>query len=101
MPQSTQLHSDFGRYAESYAGDRVFLERERPGRPTPLLAMAEVALGHGHRSVWDAETLEAALEEVGLVEVSRRNFGDSGIEPAPDRPERESETVYAEGRAPS
>ena len=92
---------DFGRYAESYAGDRVFLERERPGRPTPLLAMAEVALGHGHRSVWDAETLEAALEEVGLVEVSRRNFGDSGIEPAPDRPERESETVYAEGRAPS
>src|SRR5262249_28673563 len=42
---------DFGRYITSYAGDREFLESERPGRPTPLLAVAEVALAHGHRSV--------------------------------------------------
>ena len=32
---------DFGRYAESYAGDRAFLEERRPGRPTPLLALAD------------------------------------------------------------
>jgi predicted SAM-dependent methyltransferase len=91
---------DFGRYLESYAGDRAFIERERPGRPTPLLAVAEVALSHGHRSVWDAETLELVLAESGFESVQRRSFGDSALDPAPDSPQRESETVYAEGRRP-
>jgi hypothetical protein len=90
---------DFGRYLTSYAGDHAFLESERPGRPTPLLAVAEVALSHGHRSVWDAETLELALGETGFTEARRREFGDSDLDPAPDRPERRGETVYAEGRA--
>ena len=92
---------DFGRYAESYAGDRAFLEERRPGRPTPLLAVAEVAYNHGHRSVWDGETLELVLRETGLVDVRRRGFGESGLEPAPDSAEREAESVYAEGRTPS
>jgi len=91
---------DFGRYAESYAGDRAFLERQRPGRPTPLLALAEVAHGHGHRSLWDAETLDRVLTDSGFDDVSRRHFGDSALDPAPDSPAREGESVYAEGRAP-
>jgi predicted SAM-dependent methyltransferase len=90
---------DFGRYAESYAGDRAFLEERRPGRPTPLLALAEVALSHGHRSVWDAETLERVLAESGLVHVRRRAFGDTDLGESPDNPQREAESVYAEGRA--
>ena len=90
---------DFGRYAESYAGDRAFLEERRPGRPTPLLALAEVALSHGHRSVWDAETLERVLAESGLVDVRRRAFGDTDLPESPDNPRREAESVYAEGRA--
>jgi predicted SAM-dependent methyltransferase len=90
---------DFGRYAESYAGDRAFLEERRPGRPTPLLALAEVALAHGHRSVWDAETLELALSESGLVDARRRAFGDTDLPESPDNPRREAESVYAEGRA--
>jgi SAM-dependent methyltransferase len=92
---------DFGRYAESYAGDHAFLEERRPGRPTPLLAVAEVAYSHGHRSVWDGETLELVLRETGLVDVRRRGFGDSDLEPVPDSAEREAESVYAEGRTPS
>jgi predicted SAM-dependent methyltransferase len=91
---------DFGRYLESYAGDRAFIERERPGRPTALLAVAEVALGHGHRSVWDAETLERVLAEAGFVDVEPKAFGDSKLDPAPDNPQREGESVYAEGRRP-
>ncbi len=91
---------DFGRYAESYAGDRGFLEERRPGRPTPMLALQEVVYSHGHRSAWDAETLQRVLEESGLVDVRRRDFGDSEIAPAPDNPIREAESVYAEGRAP-
>jgi len=91
---------DFGRYAESYAGDRVFLEDRRPGRPTPMLALVEVVYSHGHRSGWDAETLELALAESGLVDVRRRAFGDTDLPESPDNPMRESESVYAEGRAP-
>jgi len=89
---------DFGRYLESYTGDGEFVETLRPGRPTRLLAVAEVALHHGHRSVWDAETLEEALRETGFRDVARRAFGDSALDPAPDTPEREPESVYAEGR---
>ncbi|HXZ57300.1 MAG TPA: hypothetical protein VEG40_06940, partial [Gaiellaceae bacterium] len=70
------------------------------GRPTALLAVAEVALGHGHRSVWDAETLERVLTESGFEEVQRRAFGESALDPAPDNPEREGESVYAEARKP-
>jgi hypothetical protein len=40
------------------------------------------------------------LRESGFTDVSARAFGDSAIEPAPDNPAREAETVYAEGRAP-
>jgi hypothetical protein len=89
---------DFGRYMESYVAGERFIEERRPGRPTPLLAVAEVALSHGHRSVWDATTLERVLEEAGFVDVGRRPFGDSALEPAPDSAWREAETVYAEGR---
>jgi hypothetical protein len=92
---------DFGRYMQSYAGDRKFIEGLRPRRPTPLLAVAEVALRHGHRSVWDAETLEQALTDAGFVDVRRRAFGDSELEPPPDTPYREPETVYAEARRPA
>jgi predicted SAM-dependent methyltransferase len=92
---------DFGRYLESYAGDGSFVERLRPGRPTRLLAVAEVALAHGHRSVWDGETLELLLREAGFEEARRRSFGESELEPAPDNPAREPETVYAEARKPA
>ena len=91
---------DFGRYLESYAGDGAFVEELRPGRPTRLLAVAEVALGHGHRSVWDGETLERVLTESGFTDARRRNWGDSGLEPAPDSEKRRPESVYAEARRP-
>jgi predicted SAM-dependent methyltransferase len=92
---------DFGRYIESYASAGSFIESERPGRPTKLLAVAEVALSHGHRSVWDATTLERVLIETGFTEVSARTFADSALEPAPDAAHRESESVDAEGTKPS
>jgi SAM-dependent methyltransferase len=89
---------DFGRYLESYAGDGRFIEELRPRRPTPLLAVAEVALHHGHRSVWDGPTLERIVSDAGFVGAATRRFGDSSLEPAPDTPNREPETVYVEAR---
>jgi predicted SAM-dependent methyltransferase len=91
---------DFGSYLRSYAGDGSFIERNRPGRPTPLLAVAEVALGHGHRSVWDGETLVRVLEEAGFDRAAVRPFGDSAIQDGMDSPQREAESVYAEAEKP-
>jgi predicted SAM-dependent methyltransferase len=92
---------DFGLYMRSYAADGEAIEQLRPGRPTPLLAVAEVALQHGHRSVWDAVTLERALEEAGFTDVSARPFGESSLDPVPDTKLREPESVYAEGTKPA
>jgi predicted SAM-dependent methyltransferase len=91
---------DFGSYLRSYAGDREFIEKNRPSRPTPLLAVAEVALAHGHRSVWDGETLVRVLEEAGFTGAAVRAFGDSSIQPDLDSPEREPESVYVEAQKP-
>ncbi len=87
---------DFGRYARDYAGRRTLIARLRPGRPTALLALSELAFCFGHASVWDDETLLAALREAGFPAPAVRRFGDSAIDPAPDSPWREDETLYAE-----
>lgn len=87
---------DFGRYLVSYGGDRHFIESERPGRPTALLAIAEVALAHGHRSVWDAETISLVLAQPGFAAVEVRAHGESALVPAPDAANRRGESVYAE-----
>lgn len=92
---------DFRRYADSYVRGTDFLEARRPGASTPLLALAEIPFGYGHRSVWDAETLVYLLSACGL-EAEERAHGDSRLEPHPDdeRPERVAETVYVEGVKP-
>jgi predicted SAM-dependent methyltransferase len=92
---------DFGRYMRSYAGDGSFIDEVRPGRPTPLLAVAEVALAHGHRSVWDAATLEQILTEAGFAGARACKFGESELDPPPDNPLREPESIYAEAEKPT
>jgi SAM-dependent methyltransferase len=92
---------DAGRYIEDIARPAGVIESLRPGRPTPLMALAEVAYCYGHRWLWDGPTLCAALEEAGFTTVSTRAFGQSAIEPAPDSASRAPETVYVEGIHPA
>jgi SAM-dependent methyltransferase len=92
---------DFGKYLVSYAGDRHELETLRPGRPTPMLALAEVVLAHGHRSAWDGETLTAVLRDAGFVDVVVKAWGQTDLPMCPDTESRKPESVYAEGRKPS
>jgi len=91
---------DLGRYMKSYAGDQSFVNELRPGRPTALLAVAEVAQFHGHVSAWDDETLVAVLEAAGFQDVENKLWGESKLDPAPDTELRRAESVYAEGIAP-
>lgn len=87
---------DFGRYARDYAGDRTLIERTRPGRPTALMALSELAFCYGHASMWDEESLLCAVRDAGFSEPRTRRFGDSAIDPAPDSWWREAESLYAE-----
>jgi predicted SAM-dependent methyltransferase len=89
---------DAGAYAHSYtrAGDGI-IERERPGRPTPMMALAEIFYFHGHKWMYDAETLAYVMSAAGFTNVVERPFGESAISPAPDSASRRGETVYVEG----
>lgn len=90
---------DAGLYATSYLASDDSLERLRPGRPTKMIAMAEVFQEHGHISAWDGETLCLLLRDVGFSDPKITPGGISSIEPAPDSPSRIPESVYVEARA--
>jgi SAM-dependent methyltransferase len=92
---------DAERYIRDYVEPSGFIDNFRPGRPTPLLALAEAAYCYDHRSLWDGHTLTLAFAEAGLANVSVMPFGESSLIPAPDSPHRETETVYVEGVKPS
>ena len=87
---------DAGLYARAYASGDGTLERLRPGRPTAMLALAEVFQGYGHVSAWDGETLCLVLRECLFTEGQIMSAGVSGISPVPDTPSRQPETVYVE-----
>jgi hypothetical protein len=88
---------DAGRYLNSYANEgRGLIDEYRPGRPTNLLAAQEVFYRHGHRSAWDFETLELFVRAAGFEQCEARGFGDSRLEPCPDSPHREQESIYVE-----
>jgi predicted SAM-dependent methyltransferase len=87
---------DFGRYARDYTGERSLINSLRPGRPTALLALYEMAFCYEHTSIWDEETLLALFHEVGFEDAQIRAFGETTLAPVPDRPWRQPETIYVE-----
>jgi predicted SAM-dependent methyltransferase len=89
---------DGGAYAHAYTeGGAGIIEEARPGRPTAMIAVAEVFYNHGHRSVYDLETLSLFMSAAGFGDIEERAFGDSAISPAPDSAFRRVETIYVEG----
>jgi SAM-dependent methyltransferase len=90
---------DFGRYARDYVRRAGFIDEVRGGRPTPLLALAEIAYCYQHVSMWDAETLVSLFVATGFGPVEVRESGDSRLHPAPDTGYRKPETLYVEGVA--
>ncbi|HMD44856.1 MAG TPA: methyltransferase domain-containing protein [Acidimicrobiales bacterium] len=88
---------DAGLYARSYVDDgEGFIERERPGRPTKMLALREAFQQYGHVSAYDAETLVLVMDEGGFPGAEIMAPSVSRLDPAPDLERRWSESVYAE-----
>ena len=90
---------DFGRLASGYVDGDDLVDRLHPGVPTPLLALAELAYGYGHRSLWDEATLVGLLGELGFT-ARACAFGDSALGHAPDSEHRRDETLYVEATRP-
>ena len=88
---------DGAAYVQSYVdGGSGIIEAVRPGRATPMLALAEVFYGHGHKSMYDYETLAILMSAAGFSDVEQRPFGESAITPPPDTAYRRAETLYVE-----
>lgn len=88
---------DAGAYLRAYAGaEWHIVEGLRPGRPTRLLAIQEVFYRHGHRTMYDLDTLTLLCKASGFQTIEPRSFGDSRLDPAPDSEARRLETLYVE-----
>jgi SAM-dependent methyltransferase len=84
-------------YARAYAcGDPEFIERNRPGRPTLLLALLEAFYSWGHKTMYDLESLSLVCRAAGFEHIEQRRFGESLIQPSPDSEHRRLESIYVE-----
>lgn len=85
-------------YIQSYLSDPgAFLEKNRPGRPTRLLAIQEIFYDYGHRTMYDYETLALLCRCAGFTRVQASSFGESRyLEPSLDSEDRRLETLYVE-----
>jgi predicted SAM-dependent methyltransferase len=90
---------NFERYIDSYIGNDSIISEKRPESPTKLMAINEVVYFHGHRSMYDAETLKLLLIEAGFDTAIQSTFGESVIEPSPDSDGRQLESLYVEATA--
>lgn len=90
---------NFERYINAYGGKDCIIENVRGQTPTRGIAMNEIFYFHGHRSMYDIETLSIMLHEAGFSSVRRVSFGESALTPCPDSLKRLPETLYAEAMA--
>lgn len=87
---------DLDRYVASYLRQDPLIDAALPGRPTRAVALGEPFFLHGHRIMYDFETLEYALRQAGFDGAERSEFGGGRTMPSPDSPSRRIETLYVE-----
>jgi predicted SAM-dependent methyltransferase len=67
--------------------------------PTALARVASLTYDSGHRSMYDAETLELSCMAAGFVRAAQREFGEGELQPSPDSAARGGHTLYVEATA--
>ena len=66
---------------------------------TPMMSVNRIMRAHGHRFIYDFETLRAVLADVGFREIQRRTFGEgTDARLLIDTPSRIIESLYVEAR---
>jgi len=91
---------DAGELLQSYVGDGEYLEAIHPGRPTRLLGVQELFYWHRHTTMYDEETLALMFRAGGFPTPSKRKFGDTELDEAPDTERRRAESLYMEAAKP-
>jgi predicted SAM-dependent methyltransferase len=91
---------DLARYVSSYECGDFLRERDggRLGSPTRALALGEIFFMHGHRSMYDGETLALMCLEAGFEGAQTFEFGLGSLQPSPDSAHRRGETLYLEAQ---
>lgn len=86
---------DAGRCIDSYAGkaDPDWANSS----PTPLMAVERLFYEHSHLAMYDVVKLSAMFRVVGLVDVTRKAYRETALDPVPDT-ERRRHSLYVEGR---
>jgi predicted SAM-dependent methyltransferase len=69
-------------------------------QPTPMLSVLTLFYEHGHRAMYDGQTLAAELAAAGFEQAAQREFGETRIQPCPDSESRHGGTLYVEGVKP-
>jgi predicted SAM-dependent methyltransferase len=67
--------------------------------PTAMARVASLTYDSGHRSIYDAETLELSCMAAGFVKAECREFGEGDLRPNADSVERRGYTLYVEATA--
>ena len=91
---------DAGELIRSYVGDGTYLQRLHPDRPTRLIGVQELFYWHDHVAMFDNETLALMFRASGFPDPTRREFGETDLDAAPDTERRRAETLYMEAAKP-
>jgi predicted SAM-dependent methyltransferase len=87
---------DLERYIHSYDGGDPIIDDVRPGRPTRAIALSEIFFHHGHRAMYDYETIAFACREAGFSSTEHSAFAQGHLGAEVDSEVRRSETLYVE-----
>lgn len=87
---------DLERYIHAFYGRDPIIDDCRPGRPTRAIALSEIFFHHGHRAMYDYETLALACREAGFSSVEHSAFAQGRLGAEVDSEMRRPETLYAE-----
>jgi predicted SAM-dependent methyltransferase len=89
---------DAGHVVQSYAGN--WDDAWARSAPTPMIAISRLFYEHGHRTMYDGQTLQLVLRTAGFGDVARCAAGEGRQQPNGDTPERRYGTLYVEGVKP-
>jgi predicted SAM-dependent methyltransferase len=87
---------DLERYIHSYDGDDPIIDDVRPFRPTRAIALSEIFFHHGHRAMYDYETMELTCHEAGFSIVEHSAYAQGCLGAEVDSETRKLETLYVE-----